>query len=89
MRYSPGFAAPETDTARMDAAPGVVARIDLTRLTAKAPLHRPSVTGGTGPGASSHIPGAAHPPAASMVNLSDGTRISFGAVDEVPVLEYA
>ena len=89
MRYSSGFADAGSHTSPRGAPLGPVARIDLGRLTAKAPLHRPSVAGTAARTGGSHIAGAIHPPAAGTVDLSDGTRISFAALDEVPVLEYA
>lgn len=47
--------------------------------------HGPTVTGAAGVGRTgSHVGGAMQPPVANTVALSDGTRISFGAVAEVP-----
>jgi hypothetical protein len=61
-------------------------RIDLAGLTGVPPLYRPTVSGAAAAGgqAGNHVGGAMLPPAANMVALSDGTRISFGAVAEVP-----
>ena len=64
-------------------------RIDLARLTAVPPLHRAIVAGGSASPAGTHIGGAMRPSAAGTVALSDGTHISFGAVEEIPALEYA
>jgi hypothetical protein len=47
------------------------------------------VTGGGAGRPARHIGGAAQPPANNAIGLSDGTRISFAAVEEIPVLEYA
>jgi hypothetical protein len=66
-----------------------VARIDLSRLTSAPPLHHPSVTGAAAGRPGDHVGGAMQPPPVSTVALSDGTRISFGAVEEVPVHEPA
>jgi len=66
-----------------------VGRIDLARLTAVPPLHRPTVTGGGAGRAGNHVGGAMLPPVANTVALSDGTRITFGAVTEIPVFESA
>jgi hypothetical protein len=63
--------------------------MDLSVLTAAPPLHQPSVTGAASGRPGDHVGGAMLPPPVNMVALSDGTRISFGAVDEVPVHEYA
>ena len=66
-------------------------RIELAGLASVSPLHRPTVTGANA-GASqagSHVGGAMLPPPANTVSLSDGTRISFGAVAEVAELEDA
>ncbi|HTW72411.1 MAG TPA: hypothetical protein VME47_21200 [Acetobacteraceae bacterium] len=64
-------------------------RIDLSRLTTAPPLHRPTVTGAGASHPAGHVGGAVHPPADSAIGLSDGTRISFAGVEEIPVLEYA
>jgi hypothetical protein len=67
------------------------ARIELAGLASVSPLHRPTVTGAAA-GASragNHVGGAMLPPPANTVSLSDGTRISFGAVAEVAELEDA
>jgi hypothetical protein len=59
---------------------------DRAGLAAMSSLHRPTVTGAAA-GArhtSDHVGGAMAPPAANTVALSDGTRISFGAVAEAP-----
>jgi hypothetical protein len=69
--------------------PAPVGRIDLSRLTAVPPLHRPSVTGAGAGHAGNHVGGAMLPLPPNTVDLSDGTSISFGAVEEVPVQEYA
>jgi len=62
-------------------------RIDLTRLTAVPPLHRPTVSGGGARHPAQHVTGGARPPAESALDLSDGTRISFAAIEEIGVLE--
>jgi hypothetical protein len=49
----------------------------------------PTVTGAGGGRAGNHVGGAMLPPARNTVALSDGTRISFGAVAEVPEFEDA
>lgn len=77
LRSRPGFAV------------GPVDRIDLAGLTAAAPLHHPSVTGAAACRPGDHVGGAMLPPPVNTVALSDGTRISFGAVEEVPVRDYA
>ncbi len=61
-------------------------RIDLAGLAGVPPVHRPTVTGAAAGGgrAGNHVGGAMLPTAANTVALSDGTRISFGAVAEVP-----
>jgi len=69
-------------------AAGQIDRIDLSRLTAAPPLHRPSVTGAAAGSPRNHVGGAMLPPPVNTVALSDGTHISFGAVEEVPVHEY-
>jgi hypothetical protein len=74
--------APATSPARAD-------RIDLSRLTAVQPLHRTTVTGAGAGRPGNHVGGAMLPPPVNTVALSDGTRISFGVVGDVPVLEYA
>jgi hypothetical protein len=66
-----------------------IGRIDLSRLTTAPPLHRPTVTGGGAGRPARHVGGGAQPPANNAIGLSDGTRISFAAVEEIPVLEYA
>ena len=66
-----------------------VGRIDLSRLTTAPPLHRPTVTGGGAGRPAQHVGGGAQPPAGNAIGLSDGTRISFAAVEEIPVLDYA
>jgi hypothetical protein len=66
-----------------------IGRIDLSRLTTAPPLHRPTVTGSGAGRPAPHIGGGAQPPANNAIGLSDGTRISFAAVEEIPVLEYA
>lgn len=73
------------------AAPALVGRIDRVGLSATPPAGGPTVTGaGTGGSrAGNHVGGAMLPPARNTVALSDGTRISFGAVAEVPDFEYA
>jgi hypothetical protein len=73
------------------ACPAPVGRIDLVGASAVPPLHRPTVTGAVaGVGrAGNHVGGAMSPPAANTVALSDGTRISFGAVAKVAEPEYA
>jgi len=63
--------------------------VDLSRLTAAPPMHRPTVTGGGASRPAPHVGGGVQPPANSAIGLSDGTRISFAAVEEIPVLEYA
>jgi hypothetical protein len=65
--------------------------IELGGLASVSPLQRPTVTGAAS-GASqagNHVGGAMLPPPANTVSLSDGTRISFGAVAEVAELEDA
>ena len=69
--------------------PSPVSRIDLPLVTALPPLHRPTVTGATGGSPTPHVGGGIRPPADDTVALSDGTHISFGAVEEIPVQEYA
>lgn len=64
-------------------------RIDLTGLTTAPPLERATVTGAGGRSAGNHVGGAMLPPARNTVALSDGTRISFGAVAEASEFEYA
>jgi hypothetical protein len=66
-------------------------RINLAGLASVSPLHRPTVTGAAAGGsrAGNHIGGAMLPPPATTVSLSDGTRISFGAVAEVAELADA
>jgi len=64
-------------------------RIDLSHLTAAPPLHRPTVNGGGASHPAPHVGGGVQPPAESAIGLSDGTRISFAEVEEIPVREYA
>ncbi len=64
--------------------PAPVGRIELSGPTAVPQVHGATVTGAAGGRAGNHVGGAMLPPAANMVALSDGTRISFGAVAEVP-----
>ena len=47
---------------------------------------RPSVHGAQPSPARSHVGGGMRPPASNTVALSDGTRISFRAVEELPEL---
>jgi hypothetical protein len=69
---------------------GQVNRIDLSGLNSAPPLHPSSLTGAAAGGRpGDHVGGAMLPPPVNTVALSDGTRISFGAVQEVPVHEYA
>jgi hypothetical protein len=69
--------------------PSPVSRIDLARLTAAPPLHRPTVTGAAVGRPVPHVGGGMRPAADDTVALSDGTHISFAAVEEVPVQGYA
>jgi hypothetical protein len=67
-----------------------VGRVDLAGLTSVPPLHRPTVTGGSAVrGGGNHVGGGMRPPPPHTVALSDGTRISFRAVEEIPMLESA
>jgi hypothetical protein len=76
------MAAPATD-------PAADSRVDSNDINSGQPLHRTTVTGAAGGRAGNHVGGAMLPPAANMVALSDGTRISFGAVAEAPEFEVA
>jgi hypothetical protein len=67
--------------------PAQVSRFNVSGLTAMPPLHRPTVTGAGASHPGDHVGGAMLPPPVNTVALSDGTRISFSAVGEVPVLE--
>ena len=70
--------------------PAVDGRIDLTGLATVPPLRGPTVTGAAAGRAGDHVGGAMlPPPAPNTVSLSDGTRISFRAVEESLVPEYA
>jgi hypothetical protein len=72
------------------AGPAVDGRIDLTGLATVPPLRGPTVTGAAAGRAADHVGGAMlPPPAPNTVSLSDGTRISFRAVEESLVPEYA
>ena len=64
-------------------------RVDPVAPTAPPPLERPTVSGAAGGHAGDHVGGAMRPPTRDTVALSDGTRISFGAVAEVAELEDA
>ncbi len=73
-------------------APTALGRDDRSErggLTAGSPLNGPTVTGAGGGRAGNHVGGAMLPPPANIVALSDGTRISFGAVAELPAFEHA
>jgi hypothetical protein len=72
------------------AGPAPADRIDLTGLATVPPLRGPTVTGAASGRARDHVGGAMlPPPAPNTVSLSDGTRISFRAVEESPAFEYA
>ena len=62
---------------------------DPGRPTGASPSHRPTVTGAETGRIGTHVGGGMLPPAARTVALSDGTRISFRAVEELPGLEVA
>jgi hypothetical protein len=79
--------APKPRTAR--AIQPSVHRIDLSALTAVPPLHRATVTGAGASHPGDHVGGSMLSSPVNTVALSDGTRISFGAVGDVPVLEHA
>ena len=66
-----------------------IAGLISSEINSGQPLHRTTVTGAAGGRAGNHVGGAMLPPAANMVALSDGTRISFGAVAEAPEFEVA
>jgi hypothetical protein len=91
-RGSPSLArpgvAPRWPKAR-EADPAPVRRIDLSGLTAVPPLHHPTVTGAGASRPGDHVGGGMLPPPVNTVALSDGTRISFGTVGDVAVLEDA
>jgi hypothetical protein len=92
LASGPGSPRVTAATSGVKAASGTRAgRIELAGLASVSPLHRPTVTGANA-GASqagNHVGGAMLPPPANTVSLSDGTRISFGAVAEVAELEDA
>lgn len=87
------FAAPRSTPASSPApaaGSAPVGWIDRAGLTAVSPLHRSTVTGAGAGRPGNHVGGAMlPPPAPNTVALSDGTRISFRAVEESLVLEYA
>jgi hypothetical protein len=67
---------------RPSPAPGASGWGDRAGLAAMSSLRGPTVTGAAAGGGrtGSHVGGGMAPPDANTVSLSDGTRISFGAV---------